>query len=72
MAPSPLPPDTEIWEVAHVARFLKRSTSWVYKKAEGGVLPVTRLDGWGLRFDPREVRAWFEAQKTRDRKRKRS
>ena len=53
-----LPPDNEMWEVGHVARFLKRSESWVYKKTAIGVLPVHRLDGWGLRYVPVEIRAW--------------
>ena len=34
----------EMWEVGHVARFLKRSDSWVYKKSASGILPVHRLD----------------------------
>jgi predicted DNA-binding transcriptional regulator AlpA len=57
-----LPPDNEMWEVAHVARFLKRSESWVYKKSSSGVLPVHRLDGWGLRYVPAEIRAWAQRQ----------
>jgi predicted DNA-binding transcriptional regulator AlpA len=40
------------------ARFLRRSVSWVYNKAEDGTLPVTRLGGWGLRFIPGDLRAW--------------
>ncbi len=58
-----LPPDNEMWEVGDVARFLKRSVSWVYKKSAAGVLPVRRLDGWGLRYVPEEVRAWVGGQK---------
>jgi predicted DNA-binding transcriptional regulator AlpA len=42
------------------AKFLKRSVSWVYHKAEDGTLPVRRLGGWGIRFIPRELRAWVE------------
>ena len=38
-----LPGDNEMWEVGHVARFLKRSDSWVYKKSASGILPVHRL-----------------------------
>jgi hypothetical protein len=53
-----LPPDNELWDVHAAARFLKRSVSWVYHKAEDGTLPVTRLGGWGLRFIPTELRAW--------------
>ena len=63
--PQSLPPDNELWEVGHVARFLKRSVSWVYKKSAVGVLPVHRLDGWGLRYVPAEMRAWAEGQKRR-------
>ena len=54
----PLPPDTQLWDVRAAARFLKRSVSWVYHKAEDGTLPVRRLDGWGVRFVPAELRAW--------------
>ena len=56
----PLPPDDELWDVRAAARYLKRSVSWVYHRAEDGTLPVRRLGGWGLRFIPSEVRAWVE------------
>lgn len=58
--PAPLPPDNELWDVHAAARFLKRSVSWVYHKAEDGTLPVKRLGGWGLRFVPAELRAWVD------------
>jgi hypothetical protein len=45
-----LPPDNELWDVHAAARFLKRSVSWVYHRAEDGTLPVKRIGGWGLRF----------------------
>ncbi len=57
----PLPPDSELWDVRAVARFLKRSVSWVYHKAEDGTLPVRRLGGWGVRFIPGELRDWVES-----------
>jgi predicted DNA-binding transcriptional regulator AlpA len=53
-----LPPDNELWDVHAAARFLKRSVSWVYHKAEDGTLPVRRLGGWGIRFVPAELRTW--------------
>lgn len=53
-----LPPDNELWDVHAAARFLKRSVSWVYHKAEDGTLPVRRLGGWGIRFVPAELRGW--------------
>jgi predicted DNA-binding transcriptional regulator AlpA len=56
-----LPPDDELWDVHAAARYLKRSVSWVYHRAEDGTLPVKRLGGWGLRFIPCELRAWVEA-----------
>ncbi len=55
-----LPPDNELWDVRAAAKFLRRSVSWVYHKAEDGTLPVKRLGGWGLRFIPGELRAWVE------------
>lgn len=60
-APPTLPPDDELWDVHATARFLKRSVSWVYHRAEDGTLPVRRLGGWGLRFMPGEIRAWVES-----------
>ena len=57
---TPLPSDNELWDVRAAARFLKRSVSWVYHRAEDGTLPVKRLGGWGLRFIPGELRAWVE------------
>ncbi len=58
---SALPPDNELWDVHAAARFLKRSASWVYHKAEDGTLPVRRLGGWGIRFIPGELRGWVES-----------
>ena len=58
---SPLPPDNELWDVHAAARFLRRSVSWVYHKAEDGTLPVKRIGGWGVRFIPGELRAWVES-----------
>lgn len=56
--PAELPPDSELWDVHAAARFLGRSVSWVYHKAEDGTLPARRLGGWGIRFIPGELRAW--------------
>ena len=55
-----LPPDNELWDVRAAAKFLRRSVSWVYHKAEDGTLPVKRIGGWGLRFIPGELRTWVE------------
>ena len=63
-----LPPDNELWDVRAAARFLKRSVSWVYHRAEDGTLPVKRLGGWGLRFVPGELRAWVETGGVRKRR----
>jgi predicted DNA-binding transcriptional regulator AlpA len=57
-ADAELPPDNELWDVHAAARFLKRSVSWVYHRAEDGTLPVRRIGGWGIRFIPAELRAW--------------
>ena len=45
----------ELWTWREVATALKVSRSWVYAKAESGVLPSLRIAGV-LRFDPMAVR----------------
>lgn len=55
---SPLPPGNELWDVRAAARFLRMSMSWVYKRVEDGTLPVARLNGFSLRFDPAALREW--------------
>lgn len=60
MTADALPPDDELWDVQAAARFLRRSVSWVYHRAEDGTLPVKRLAGWGVRFIPSELRAWVQ------------
>jgi hypothetical protein len=46
-----------LWDANDVARHLKASRSWVYQKAEAGILPSLRIGGL-LRFDPVEIRAF--------------
>ena len=41
----------ELWDANDVARYMKVSRSWVYQRAEAGLLPCLRLGGL-LRFDP--------------------
>lgn len=48
-----------LWGPIEVAAFLRVSRSWIYQKAEAGLLPVIRLPGSSLlRFDPEKVRAY--------------
>jgi excisionase family DNA binding protein len=49
-------PET-LWDANDVARYLKASRSWVYQKAEAGILPCLHIGGL-LRFDPEVVRAF--------------
>ena len=44
-----------LWDANDVARYLKVSRSWVYHRAETGLLPCVRIGGL-LRFDPHTVR----------------
>jgi excisionase family DNA binding protein len=53
---APQLPD-ELWDAVDVAKFLKVSRSWVYKRAELGELPHRRCGGL-LRFDPDRIRAY--------------
>jgi excisionase family DNA binding protein len=50
-------PAEGLWDANDVAKFVKASRSWVYMKAEAGLLPCLRLGGL-LRFEPAQVRAW--------------
>jgi hypothetical protein len=52
-----------LWNPSDVAAFLQVSRSWVYQKAEAGLLPVIRLPGSSLlRFDPDVVRAFARGE----------
>jgi excisionase family DNA binding protein len=44
-----------LWDANDVARYLKVSRSWVYQRAEAGLLPYLRVGGL-LRFNPSAVR----------------
>ena len=46
-----------LWDANDVASYLKASRSWVYQRAEAGLLPCLRIGGL-LRFDPAVVQAW--------------
>jgi excisionase family DNA binding protein len=49
-------PSANLWDAQDVARYLKVSRSWVYQRAEAGLLPCVRVGGL-LRFRPDSVRA---------------
>jgi excisionase family DNA binding protein len=49
-----------LWSATDVARYLKVSRSWVYHRAEAGLLPYLRVGGL-LRFDPSAIRAFVRA-----------
>ncbi len=46
-----------LWDANDVARYLKVSRSWVYHRAEAGLMPHLRVGGL-LRFDPDVVRVF--------------
>lgn len=50
-----------LWDTNDVARFLKVSRSWVYHRAEAGLLPCVRI-GSLLRFDPEVVRCLAQGE----------
>ncbi|HYV49051.1 MAG TPA: helix-turn-helix domain-containing protein [Myxococcaceae bacterium] len=54
-------PSEGLWDAQDVARYLKASRSWVYQKAEAGLLPSLRIGGL-LRFNPEVVRAWAQGE----------
>jgi excisionase family DNA binding protein len=50
----------QLWDANDVANFLKVSRSWVYQRAEAGLLPYLKV-GALLRFDPEEIRAYAKS-----------
>lgn len=44
-----------LWDARDVARYLKASRSWVYQKAESGLLPYVKVGGL-VRFVPERIR----------------
>ena len=57
LPPPPPRSDHQLWDANDVARYLKVSRSWVYHRAEAGLLPLRRVGGL-LRFDPAAIRAF--------------
>ena len=56
--PANLAPEGDsLWTPAEVATYLRVSRSWVYQKAEAGLLPSLRFGGC-LRFEPVAIRAY--------------
>lgn len=55
--------------VKEVAEYLKLSTDLVYKFAQQGKVPVSRI-GTQWRFDREEIDAWVKAQRPRSRKKR--
>ena len=52
-----------LWNPNDVAAFLLVSRSWVYQKAEAGLLPVIRLPGSSLlRFEPETIKAFARGE----------
>jgi predicted DNA-binding transcriptional regulator AlpA len=49
--------DEDLWTAVDVARFLRVSRSWVYQRAQAGLLPSVKLGG-ALRFEPAVIRAY--------------
>ncbi len=61
--PAPELPRDRLWDVHDVAAYLKRSASWVYKRAAAGELQRAKGLGWGLRFEPAEVEAFARGER---------
>ncbi len=57
----------ELWTAEDVARFLRTSRSWVYHRAQAGLLPCVKIGGL-LRFHPVAIRALVAGDGLRPRK----
>jgi hypothetical protein len=65
LKPTPAPAQAEPWRllnVDEVAATLGRSKRWVHSAVKERGLPIVRLDGGALAFDPDAVRAWALAR----------
>lgn len=62
-APEPVRDEHRLWDANDVARYLRVSRSWVYHRAEAGLLPLRRVGGL-LRFDPAAIRAFATGEPT--------
>lgn len=58
---TPADPADELWNANEAARYLRVSRSWVYQRAEAGLLPCLRLGGL-IRFHPATVRAFARGE----------
>lgn len=54
-------PTNELWDANDAAHYLKVSRSWIYQRAESGLLPCLRVGGL-VRFDPEIVRAFARGE----------
>jgi excisionase family DNA binding protein len=54
-----------LWDAMQVARFLRVSRSWVYQRAESGLLPCRHVGGL-LRFEADVIREYARTGKTPD------
>ena len=59
--PPPKVHDDRLWDANDVAKYLKVSRSWVYHRAEAGLIPCVRVGGL-LRFDPAAIRQSVRAK----------
>ena len=50
-----------LWDARDVARYLKKSVSWVYHAAAADEVPCRRIGG-SLRFAPEEIRAFARGE----------
>ncbi|MCC6811924.1 MAG: helix-turn-helix domain-containing protein [Deltaproteobacteria bacterium] len=53
---------TNLWTVVDAAKFLGFSESWVYHRAEAGLLPHIKIAG-RLRFEPDTLKAFIRKQR---------
>ena len=53
--------EAPLWDARDVARYLKKSVSWVYHAAAADEVPCRRIGG-SLRFAPEEIRAFARGE----------
>ena len=54
--------EEQLWDAAEVAEYMKCSRSWIYARAEAGLLPHVRI-GSLIRFEPETLKEFLRRER---------
>ena len=53
----------QLWSAEQVAKFIGRSSKWVYRMALEKRMPHISISAGTVRFDPNDIKRWIESRK---------